>query len=181
MLNFIANAFKGFFSFVLWINLIASVLIGYSFGQNIGTRRDNYAILGAIIGLIGGMIFNVLWGGLIAIFLRIDENIKILVKISGGKPIENGIEIAQNSMQQAPANKNDADLTAVPYTTLTATASVALRKRPETSSSYAVSINAGDSLMLINTEKDAEGSQWCLVRTKTGDEGWCQSEYLQEK
>jgi hypothetical protein len=117
---------------------------------------------------------------LIAIFLRTDENIKILAKVSDRKPIEDGIEITQNSIRQTSVNKNDADPTTARYTAPTATISAALRKQLKISSSYAFSMSLSDSLMLTKTEKDADDFHRCLVRTRIGEEDWLQSEYLQK-
>jgi hypothetical protein len=88
MLNFIANAFRGLYEFLLWINLIAFTIGGSIVGKVVfgGYRSDGHPILGGIIGFLIGMILNILGAGLVTIFLRIDENLKILVKLNEGKP-----------------------------------------------------------------------------------------------
>jgi hypothetical protein len=48
--------------------------------------------VGTILGIPIGLFLNVLLGGLITVLLRIDENLKILVRLNGGQPVERDVE-----------------------------------------------------------------------------------------
>ncbi|GHV17348.1 hypothetical protein AGMMS49938_18080 [Fibrobacterales bacterium] len=83
MLNFTARSFKTFTEVILWINLIASIIVGAYIG---GVNHSLPGlVLGLIAGLIVGLLENILIGGFIAVFLRIDENLKTLVELNGGE------------------------------------------------------------------------------------------------
>jgi hypothetical protein len=101
MLNFIAKAFRFIFELGLWLSLIVFSLAGGFFGYSRGGGLSNSSsvIGGIIIGIIVGILFNVIWGGLISVFLRIDNNLKILIKTQGGKPINNGVDSSQIKTQ----------------------------------------------------------------------------------
>jgi hypothetical protein len=89
MLRFVANAFRGFYAFFLWLNLIICTIGGVIVsGVLFGDYSDGHPILGGILGLAVGLIFNILGGGLVATFLRIDENLKILIRLNGGTPVD---------------------------------------------------------------------------------------------
>jgi len=76
MIEFARNAFRGFFTFGLWISLIACVITGGVIGYGIG--GGDGVFLGVIIGVLVGIFFVVYVGGLIATFLNMDENLSIL-------------------------------------------------------------------------------------------------------
>jgi hypothetical protein len=81
MLDFVKAAFRGFFEVILWINLIVWTILGGIFGNYIGGLNpyaDRHPIIGAIIGLIAGLLLNIIGGGFIATFLNINENLEEL-------------------------------------------------------------------------------------------------------
>jgi Na+/H+ antiporter NhaC len=97
MLNFIARSFEKVFKFCLWLNLIIFTVFGIIvFGRIGGDSVVGLMVAGAIVGCLVGLLLNVLFGGVIAIFLRIDKNLQILTKLADGQPIEQGIEQADN-------------------------------------------------------------------------------------
>ena len=74
MLQFIKNAFRGIFSFLLWMVLIAAATIGYNFGKTFSS--DYGGFLGVVCGVLIGIFINIVFGGLIATFLSIDINLE---------------------------------------------------------------------------------------------------------
>jgi len=85
MLAFVKNWFQNGVGIpiILWLNLIASIIFFgifiYQTG-NIGNWNPSigYFLLGAIIGLVLGIIENILLGGFIVTILNIDKNLEIL-------------------------------------------------------------------------------------------------------
>jgi hypothetical protein len=89
MLNFAAKHFRLVIEISLWINLIFCVILGGSLGKTIfgsshtsgwGHRVQDesslgLAFLGIILGFVFGLLTNVIYGGLVAVFLEIAENI----------------------------------------------------------------------------------------------------------
>jgi len=70
---------------ILWINLILSTIIGgivgYNFGQLISYRNaGGYAFFGVIIGIICGLLIDIVGGGLIATIINMDTNLEKLTK-----------------------------------------------------------------------------------------------------
>jgi hypothetical protein len=82
MLNFVKSAFRGFFGVILWIILIfctiAGGVIGFGIGRGDAMNSMGGAILGGLVGLLGGLFTNIVGGGFIAIILNIDENLEYL-------------------------------------------------------------------------------------------------------
>jgi len=85
MINFARKYFRTYFKIILWITLIAfiigglilGVIIGLSFGsKDIATL---FSIIGGALGLLFGLFVIIISGGLVATFLKIDENINIIV------------------------------------------------------------------------------------------------------
>ena len=89
MIDFVKKAFRNFIEVILWINLLLAVIIGgvagYYIGQLISYRNaGGYVFIGIIIGLICGLLTNIIGGGFITTILSIDENLKQLKqKITG--------------------------------------------------------------------------------------------------
>lgn len=81
MLDFVTNAFSKFFGILLWINLIANAIAGAVIG---GSVRDYgpYWLLGLIIGAIVGMLTNIVFGGVVATFIRMEKNTANTERIS---------------------------------------------------------------------------------------------------
>jgi len=72
MLNFVAWAFRGWMNVLLWLILIGFAIVGAVAG---GTESGGYAVLGFFVGGIVGLIIVILFGGLIANFLNMVDNI----------------------------------------------------------------------------------------------------------
>jgi hypothetical protein len=92
MLNFVLRSFRTVFKLLLWLNLVVFTIgIPIVLVLNFGTGNDTdigFFIVAMIISLPIGLLLTVALGGLIAVFLRIDENLKLLVKLDGGEPVE---------------------------------------------------------------------------------------------
>jgi hypothetical protein len=79
MLEFIRSVFRGFYTIIFWLCLIVCTIFGGIIGATMGGYRSyGPPIIGGILGLIVGLIIDILGGGLIATFLNIDENIQII-------------------------------------------------------------------------------------------------------
>jgi len=113
MLNFVKKAFRGFFEVILWINLIVftvgggfiSYFLTYSRGGMFSKSSEGNPFPGIFIGLIIGLLFDIVFGGLVATFLNIDKNLEILTGNSSEteKPTrENSSETGKKSL-----NTND--------------------------------------------------------------------------
>jgi hypothetical protein len=91
MLEFVRKNFRRFFVFTLWFILISGAISGFIAGGIFGYylvqyRGDNPiygaivgGILGCVLGLLLGLLYIVLFGGLTAIFLKMDANLQKLV------------------------------------------------------------------------------------------------------
>ena len=88
MLNFVRKAFRKFLEIWLWLNLIVcTVGGGVAFYFTVATSHSwsgrsstnsGLVFLGVIIGLVVGLIGNILFGGLVSTFLNIDDNLEQL-------------------------------------------------------------------------------------------------------
>ena len=93
MLEFVAKAFRGWMSFVLWITLIGWIvggsIMGYSFLHSPLYYAFDYEsvpanIVSVLIGLAGGTLIGlitvILFGGFVANFLNMVDNIEKIEK-----------------------------------------------------------------------------------------------------
>jgi hypothetical protein len=100
MLNFVKTVFHNLFEVFLWVNLILCTIIGGIIGNGIGRYTfsfDRHPVLGGIIGLICGMLINIVGGGVIATILNIDENLEqVMYKMN----------TPNNSSTQSNSNSN---------------------------------------------------------------------------
>ena len=82
---------------VLWINLGLCIIVGYNIGSYTGVAVNSftkeatgeYPIIGMIVGGFLGVMFNILYGGLIATILKVNENLENVVAVNAAK-INNG-------------------------------------------------------------------------------------------
>jgi hypothetical protein len=181
MLDFIASAFRGVFEFLLWVNVIAFTIGGGIVGKVVfgGYHSDGHPILGGIIGFLIGMILNILGAGLVAIFLRIDENIKILVKLNGGKPVEEGVEAANNINVNSSASPKELSQIITARTVVKETNfndSLSLKSK-----TYRT-LKIGEKIKIENIIDRSEdlGGIWALVITEKDESGWCLLDALSE-
>lgn len=86
MLKFVKRAFRVTFEVFLWLNAVFCVIYGAVGGYILGSARGGFSdaeIVWIIVGLTGGLILgaivglltNVIFGGLIAIFLDIGNDV----------------------------------------------------------------------------------------------------------
>jgi ribosomal protein L40E len=83
MLDFVKRAFRGGINVLLWINLILCTIgggvAGYYLGKLISYRSGGgYTFGGILIGIILGLLSNIVGGGFIATIISIDENLETL-------------------------------------------------------------------------------------------------------
>ena len=120
MLEFVARVFRGWMNVLLWLILIACVIGGFLIGGSFfGGRKFNfgYAVLGLVVGGLGGLITVILSGGLIANFLNMVDDISTIkyhFAKNGNTSIENkssGISSGINLANIAPIipTVNEAD------------------------------------------------------------------------
>jgi len=75
MLNFVRSAFSILVSIILWIILIGFTVFGFFLFKNF-EDDTSMGIFGGILGLLVGGIFIVLWGGYVATFLNMGNNLE---------------------------------------------------------------------------------------------------------
>jgi hypothetical protein len=97
MLEFVRNAFRKWFSAILWVSLIGCIIAGFVFGRLVlgwVAGRIIGLLLGGVAGTIVGFISIILGGGLISTFLEMAENISILKdnisKTGSSSPLSQG-------------------------------------------------------------------------------------------
>jgi Na+/glutamate symporter len=114
MLNFVKNAFRNFMEVILWINLLSCAIVGGVIGNSMGKSYDpwsvssggvGHAVLGVILGLVVGMLMNIVWGGFIAAFLSIEENIAKM-EIRSDRIEDNLERLARMQENQKIGNSN---------------------------------------------------------------------------
>jgi hypothetical protein len=197
MLNFVKSAYRVFFEIALWTNLILSTIAGGIIGNSAeiynaypvltggSSNGDGHPIIGGIIGLICGLLLNILGGGFVATIINIDENLEQL-KNNMNKTHKNdtssgGIE---NKIFPRQGNKNE-------YTELFNSDAVYdynVIKETHLNDSLAASMKnirllpVGEGVNIINViERNDLGGKWALVSTQSKDEGWCLFENLSER
>jgi hypothetical protein len=89
MLNFARSLFRAFVEIVLFLNLVFCSVAGGVIGN-----QSDHPIIGVIIGLIAGIVLDVIFGGYIATILNIDENLEQIKNgmsnISGSSALNKG-------------------------------------------------------------------------------------------
>jgi len=73
MLDFVKRTFRGFFEVLLWINVIFCVIYVAAFWQRLSLPGG--WLVGIIVGAIAGLLTNIIFGGLIATFLELGEDV----------------------------------------------------------------------------------------------------------
>jgi hypothetical protein len=173
VLNFIATVFKGFYSFFLWINLIVCTIGGGIVGEFV----YDHPILGGIIGLVIGFLSNILGGGIVAIFLRIDENLKILIILNGGRPIDERTEIDRYTEKQQIIMES-VSLNMTHTVTKDTNLNDSLSLYPK----IYRTLKNGEKVKIQNIiDRQCDlGGVWALIETETKEEGWCLLDALSE-
>lgn len=90
MLRFVGKAYRLWLNIILWITLIGYAICGIFVGFYVigggdasTPRADGYSIIGMFVGALIGLIVNILFGGFIANFLIVVENLKKISKNLG--------------------------------------------------------------------------------------------------
>ena len=84
MIDFARNNFRTYFKIILWITLFVFIIGGLILGWFIGISFVGeetailFSIIGGALGLLIGLIIIIISGGLVATFLKIDENLNIV-------------------------------------------------------------------------------------------------------
>jgi hypothetical protein len=175
MLGFVKKVFRDGINVLLWINLIlwtiAGGVAGYFLGALISYRNaGGYAFGGVLIGIICGLLIDIVGGGFITTILSIEKNTEeqtALLKKSLG--INNN---AGDNVSKVVLELKD------PYKTID---SVNIREKPELTSSYVFRLNYNETVSVIETgEKISDTNYWIHVKTKDGKDGWCYSNTLEK-
>ncbi|MCL2064632.1 MAG: zinc ribbon domain-containing protein [Candidatus Cloacimonetes bacterium] len=74
-LEFVRKTFKGFMTFILIAIIIISTIVGGALGA-LGGHGDS--VFGVFLGLIIGFIVVILGGGVLATFIEIGDNIRVM-------------------------------------------------------------------------------------------------------
>ena len=108
MVRFVRKAFRSYLEVILWINLIVFTVGGWNTGKTIkeiaelvmkelvGRRNFSgagYPFLGAFLGMVAGLLVNIILGGLIATITNMDDKIEKInsdVKMLKDKTIKSG-------------------------------------------------------------------------------------------
>ena len=77
MLGFVRSIFRTFFSALLWIILIGYTAGGF-FGFGFAYDSFGWSLIGLLLGFIIGAFTVVIFGGLIATLMSIDEHAKLI-------------------------------------------------------------------------------------------------------
>jgi hypothetical protein len=92
MLNYVQKYFKKIYILGLWLYVLLCIYSGGKFGYSIGYHIDEeewQGVLGVFIGIPVGYLFGlisaVIIGGMIATFLKINDNLQIIVDKSEQK------------------------------------------------------------------------------------------------
>ena len=82
MLKFVEKQFRGILRIILWLMLFVFTVIGGFMGGQFAVKfnDDKYIVLGLLLGVVVGLIFNVLWGGVLAIYVNMSKEISEIKK-----------------------------------------------------------------------------------------------------
>jgi uncharacterized protein (TIGR02145 family) len=82
MIEFVRTAFRGFFTVLLLIVVIGCIIAGWCTGKIIGVAGgEGFAIVGGFMGTVVGLLVIVIFGGVIATFLHMDEKLVDMCKM----------------------------------------------------------------------------------------------------
>jgi len=116
MLNFVKGAFRGLVEILFWVILIGCAGVGGWIGD-----KGDHLFLGVIIGLGIGILVDIIYGGIVAVFLAIEENtahtnantieiIGILRDISGKIGSSNASAWGRSAVNNTGANVANVEL-----------------------------------------------------------------------
>jgi len=173
MLDFVRKAFRGGLEVILWINLFFLTICGgvvcYYFGALINYRNaGGFAFLGVIIGIIGGLLTDIVGGGFIATILNMDANIEKLLK--GNLSTEaSDVNITENQVYQPIFSSGNEYIVS---------ANTFFRSNPSFDAKEGKPLISGDKVLLQKISD--ENQDWLLIQTPDGTKGWCFSGYLKK-
>jgi hypothetical protein len=163
MLDFVRKAFRGGLEVILWINLFIFIIgggvVGYSSGALINYRdAGGYAFGGVLIGLICGLLVNIVMGGFIATILNMDANLeKLLPKMGNGE--NNAVDNQAKKILQADE--------------MIVTQDTNVRKGPGEDYLHLGIIYKDEIITVIKTENN-----WSCFIQDNGRAGWINSSFL---
>jgi hypothetical protein len=173
MLDFVKKAFRGGINVLLWINLILWTIgggvVGYYLGELISYRNaGGYSFGGILIGIICGLLIDIVGGGFISTILSIEKNIEeqtVLLKKSMG--------INDNAENNVSKVILDGQFRAVE--------SINIREKPDLVSNYTFKVSYNEIVSVIETgEKISDANYWIHIKNKDGKDGWCYSENIKK-
>jgi hypothetical protein len=121
---------------------------------------------------------NILSGGIVAIFLRIDENLKILIALNGGKPVDERAGIDKHHAEKQQIIMDSVNLDMTHTVTRDTNLNDSLSLNPKT---YRTLKN-GEKVKIQNIidRRSDLGGVWALIETETKEDGWCLLDALSE-
>jgi len=177
MLDFVKRAFRGGLEAILWINLILSTIAGgiagYYLGQLISYRNaGGYAFGGVIIGIILGLLIDIIGGGFITTILSIEKNIEdqnSLLKKYLCKNISNSETSDTNCGELVEKDRNnllnEGDMLVVQR-------EITLKDKAGTDGKETIPLNRNDLVKYIGSVNNVGIYPWYFVETKTGERGY---------
>jgi hypothetical protein len=175
MLNFVRKVFRGGLELILWINLIVWAVGGgiianmtYSISRY-GDSSGIHPVLGVFIGIIAGLLINIVGGGFIATLINMDANIEKLLK--GNLPSgASNVNSTENQVHLPLPSSGEAgdEYIVIMNTSL---------RSEQTESSYPIKPLKIDERVLFQY---APNSNWFYVNTSDSQKGWCLASHLKK-
>ncbi|MCL2380076.1 MAG: SH3 domain-containing protein [Treponema sp.] len=162
MFEFVKNAFRVYLGVILWVNLIfcavAGAIVGVLVGNMLvwgGGEVEGYGFAGFVIGVLIGLLQNVVFGGLGATVISIDKKMQNFAR--GASPSKNSYIV----------NKT-----------------VNLRSEPDSNSSIVTVLSPGVNLIILEKGGLVKigdiTAPWVKVKSEDGETGWCFSGALEK-
>ena len=185
MLDFVAKAFRTWVTFILWSIIIGFAIVGAMIGGV--TRSGGLQFFLFIVGGLIGLITAILFGGFIANFLNMVDNIEKLVKGNKSLLESQGITFPDNPEEKiikeavVPEYKEGVLYKVIKETSLKDTRRIAKYNSVAIDINTIRLLNVGERVIISNvTEYEELGKgMWAYIKTQLNhEEGWCLFEDL---
>lgn len=183
MLDFVKRAFRGGITALLWINLIlwtvGGGIAGYYLGKLISYRdASGYAFGGVLIGIICGLLSNIIGGGFIVTILSIEKNTEETRNLLMNKPGVNTAAGTANSKKESGVSK------VLNNNLYTVKQKMKLFKEKNKFDAFLEILNIGDQVEFLETGSIVTAGEkrapMFSVKTGNGNVGWCFSGNLEK-
>jgi len=165
MLNFINSAFKGLFTFIVWVLIIVVVIGGF-------LVIDTSPVMSFLI-WIGGIIIVILSAGLVSMLIKINENLQ---KIVDQGIILNKTGVYTNSFsdvndQSFKNYDNNIDFQNVNEDSIKIKSRIRITSEPDSNSKFICNLTAGEIVTLLE-KREIDNYINYNVKTKNNKVGW---------